>query len=144
MFDEVVRIRGRLGELVTALDPDAVTGHTARQLWAEFDGVERLAAAGKTLLARRVADTHRRDHTGTGNAAQELARRAGTTTKAARDALDTSARLADLPEVDAAIRRGELSPAQAELISDAAAANPDAGPALVALARRTSAVGTTR
>jgi hypothetical protein len=60
MFESVVRVRGQLGELVTAVDPDAVSGDTARQLWAEFDRIERLAAGAKTLLARRIAATHDR------------------------------------------------------------------------------------
>jgi hypothetical protein len=30
MFDRLVWVRGQLSELVTALDPDAVSGQTAR------------------------------------------------------------------------------------------------------------------
>jgi hypothetical protein len=71
MFDRLVRVRGQLKELVTAVDPDAVSGSTARKLWAEFDQVERLAAAGKTLLARRIAATHQRAG-GTRTAAKEV------------------------------------------------------------------------
>ena len=52
---ESVQVRDLLSELVSALDPDAVSGPTARELWGEFDRIERLGSAGKTLLARRVA-----------------------------------------------------------------------------------------
>ena len=53
-------------------------------------------------------------------------RKAGTTAGAAKDAMDTSQRLPGQPELDRALRRGELSPAQAGLISAAAAADPSA------------------
>jgi len=125
MFDMVVRLGDRLATLLDGLDPDAVSGSAAGQLWAALDRVERVAAGGKTLLARRVADTHQPDRDGARSAAEALARRAGTTVGAARDAVDTSTRLRKLPMVDAAVRRGDLSPAQAAAVSAAAAAAAD-------------------
>jgi len=100
MFEDLVRLRGQLTELVTAVDPDALSGRTAREFWAEFDRVERLAAGAKTVLARRVAATHRPDRAGTKTAADDLARRGGTSTNTARDALEISGRLAELPRLD--------------------------------------------
>jgi Domain of unknown function (DUF222) len=138
MYERLVEVRGQLAELVTAVDPDAVSGSTARMWWAEFDRVERLAAAGKTLLARRVAATHRADRSGSRTAAEELARKAGTTAGTAKDAVDTSHRLPDQPELDQAVRRGEVSPPQAALVSAAAAADPSAEQRLVELAPRVS------
>jgi len=140
MFESVVRVRGQLGELVAALDPDAVSGPTARELWAEFDRIERLGAAGKTLLARRIAATHDRDRAGSRTAAESLAKQAGTSTAAAKDALDTSHRLDELPAVAGALRRGELSPAQAAAVTSAAAADPSAQRRLLELAPRASLV----
>jgi hypothetical protein len=138
MFEDVVRLRGQLTELVTAVDPDALSGRTARELWAEFDRVERLAAGAKTVLARRVAATHRPDRAGTKTAADDLARRGGTSTNTARDALEISSRLAELPRLDEALRRGELSSAQASAISSAAALDPIAELRLVERAQRMS------
>ncbi|HEY9376053.1 MAG TPA: hypothetical protein VIQ02_03040, partial [Jiangellaceae bacterium] len=60
MFAEAVEIRDRLADLVDRLDPDAVSGSAARELWGVLDKSERLCAAGKTLLARRIAQTHQR------------------------------------------------------------------------------------
>jgi hypothetical protein len=137
MFDEAVEIRDRLAVLVDRLDPDAVSGSAARELWGVLDKSERLCAAGKTLLARRVAATHQRTG-GSRSAAEELARRGGTSTGAAKDSLDTSARLAEQPPVEQAVRRGELSPAQAALVSAAAAADPAEAQRLTELARRVS------
>lgn len=79
MFEDVVATRDRLAELVDRLDPDRCTGPAARELWRVFDSAERLCAAGKTLLARRLAETHQRT-SGTRSAAEELARTAGTST----------------------------------------------------------------
>jgi hypothetical protein len=137
MYETVVRCGDQLADLVAGLDPDAVSGPAARQWWAAFDRVERLAAGAKTLLARRVAATHQRNG-GTRSAAEDLARRAGSTTGAARDAVDTSHRLPDQPGVAGALRRGELSPAQAAVISSAAAANPAEEHRLVGLAGQVS------
>jgi hypothetical protein len=140
MYESVVRIRGQLGELVSALDPDAVSGPTARELWAEFDRIERLGSAGKTLLARRIAATHDRDRAGSRTAAESLAKKAGTSTSAAKEALDTSNRLTGLPGVADALRHGELSPAQAAAITGAADADPSAQSRLLELAPRASLV----
>src|SRR5918994_3763329 len=111
MFEVVDRLGPRLAGCVNGLDPDRVAGRDAAELWAAFDRVERLAAAGKTLLARRLADTHQPDETGTKTAAEALARRGGTSVGAARDALETSTGLHDVPQVEAAMRRGDLFPA---------------------------------
>jgi Domain of unknown function (DUF222) len=138
MYESVVRVRGQLGELVSAVDPDGVSGRAAGELWAEFDRIERLAAAGKTLLARRIAAAHQRDREGTRSAAEALARKSGTSPAAAKDAVDTSHRLAELPGVEGALRRGELSPVQAGLVSAAAAADPSVEQRLVELAARVS------
>jgi hypothetical protein len=55
MFDMLTETGDRLAALLEGLDPERVSGTAARELWAGFDRIERLAAAGKTLLARRVA-----------------------------------------------------------------------------------------
>jgi hypothetical protein len=138
MYERLVGIRGQLAELVTAVDPDAVSGPTARQLWTEFDQVERLGAAGKTVLARRVAATHQPAKRGTKTAAEDLARKAGTSTGTARDSVETSTRLPDQPKLQQALRGGQLSTAQAALISSAVAANPAEEARLVELASRVS------
>ena len=138
MFEEAVEIRDRLAGLVDRLDPDAVSGSTAGELWAVLDRSERLCAAGKTLLARRLAQTHRPETAGAKTAIEDLARRSGTSTGAAKDALDTSARLLEQPGVAGALRRGEVSLAQAAVISAAVAANSAEEHRLVELARRVS------
>lgn len=138
MFQDAMEIRHRLATLVDRMDPDAVSGTAARDLWGVLDASERLCAAGKTLLARRIAATHRPEKAGAKTAAEELASRSGTSTGAARDSLDTSARLPDQPGVDGALRRGELSLAQAVVVSAAVAAKPAEENRLVELASQVS------
>ena len=138
MFDTVVHLADRLSGLVDTLDPDRVTGAHVRELWAAFDRVERLGAAGKTLLARRLVDVHQADRAGVKTAAEVLARIGGTTTGVARDALETSERLADLPGVQAAVRRGDLSTTQAALVSSAAVADHSAEQRLLDMASTAS------
>jgi Domain of unknown function (DUF222) len=140
MFEVLVETGDRLAGLVDLLDPERITGSRARDLWNAFDRIERLAAAGKTLLARRVAATHTRTGSTDRSAVEEMGRRAGTSTKAARDAVETSTKLTELPEVDAALRRGQLSPAQADLVAGAAAANPAEQRRLLELAEHGSLV----
>jgi hypothetical protein len=142
MFEHGVgRIGDALAARVAALDPDAFSAQTASAVWAGLDRVERLAAAGKTVLARRAAqaaggtDEGRRAGQ---SGVEELARRAGTSVGAARDSVTTSQRLADLPVLDSALRAGELSAAQAQLIASAATADPSAQECLVALAPKVS------
>jgi hypothetical protein len=93
--------------------------------------------SGCARPARRIAGTHQRSG-GTRSAAEELARRGGTPTGQAKKALDTSHRLPDQPAVDKALRRGERSPAQAALISAAAAADPSQAGRLSDFAGRVS------
>ena len=96
--------------------------------------------SGEDVVGPPVADTHQPGKAGSMTAAEDLARKAGTSAGAAKEAMDTSTRLPGQPAVDTALRRGELSPAQAGLISAAAAANPSAERRLTELAPRVSLV----
>ena len=138
MFDTVVRCGDQLAGIIARLDPDRLSGQSAQSWWYALDRVERLASGGKTLLARRLAATHSQSLSGQKSAAETMARDAGTSVGAAKDALNTSERLPELDKVEAALRRGELSQAQAALISDAAAADPSAQERLLALASKGS------
>ncbi len=133
----VVRAGEMIAGVVDGLDPDAVSGSAARELWSAFDRAERLCAAGKMLLARRVAATHQRSG-GSRSAAEELARRGGTSAGQAAESVETSQRLPDQQPVEAALRRGQLSLPQAAAISAAAVANPAEAARLTELAGRVS------
>jgi hypothetical protein len=115
-----------LGAAVTSLEPEAVSDGVVSDLWADFDRVERLAAAAKTLLARRVEESEVWRRAGYRSTADYLAALAGGSVTAARGVVATSKRLAKLPATEAALRAGSLSTAQAGNIADAASVNPDA------------------
>ncbi len=109
-------------------------------MWATFDSIERLAAAAKTLLAERVEESRAWARAGERSAAEYLARKSGGSVGAARSDLETSKKLRRLPSTEAAVRRGELSRAQAETIADAAAVNPGAEGSLLEAAVGSSLV----
>lgn len=120
---------------VAVLDPDAVLATEAPAMWQSFDRIERLAASAKTLLARRVDDSGIWKRNGHRSPADYLAGKAGTTTARARGDLETSKRLPHQPTLSESCRHGDLSPAQAEAVSGAAAADPDAEGRLVDTAK---------
>jgi hypothetical protein len=124
-------LRWQLQRLV----PGDVPLGEAADMWAAFDAIERHAAAAKTLLAARVDESRAWARAGDRSPEEHLARKAGTSRGAARRGLACSKGLRGLPATEAALRRGELSPAQAETIADAAAVNPGAEQALLDTAR---------
>ena len=65
----------------------------------------------------------------------------GTSTSQAKDVLSSSKRVKGQPKVEGALRKGKLSEKQASLITDAAAANPDAEQSLLDAAAEESLSG---
>lgn len=135
---QVVEVLRVLRGVVGGLDPGSVPDGQVAELWAGFDGVERLAAAAKTLLARRVEECEIWRREGHRSAADYMAARAGGSIGSARASLATSKRLEQLPATSAAVRSGQLSSAQADRIADAASVNPEAEHGLLELADEAS------
>jgi hypothetical protein len=127
-----------LRELCAALDPDSIPLSDAPAVVASLAVIERLAAGARTRLARRVEESNVWRREGDRSPAHWLARTAGTSLGQARGTLDTSKRLVALPHTEDAVRRGELSAAQAEAVADAASVAPGAEARLVELAGRRS------
>src|SRR5688572_20987657 len=111
-------------KVVKALEPARLHPSDAVAALDEVVELEKLVGAAKALLAPRAAGAGvwRRD--GARDAADWLARKAGTTKATAVEMLSTGSRLADQPSVEAAVRSGSLSLAQAAVVSDAVAADP--------------------
>jgi len=93
-----------------------------------------MAATVKSLAAAWMAKGDNARAQGSRSPAHELARRTGASLGAARQSIEVGQRLAHQPLVNAAARRGELSPAQAALVSDAVGADPSAEAKLVSTA----------
>lgn len=127
MFEQLRCVVAQVRQLVAGLEPDRFDGPSARALVELFDEVERLGAAGKALATRRVVATGAWKHDGAHrDVASWLAGTTGATVGAARAALDTAARVAELPSTEAAWRAGTLSAAQVGAIADAASEDPGA------------------
>ncbi|MBV8951771.1 MAG: DUF222 domain-containing protein [Actinobacteria bacterium] len=77
-----------------------------------------------TLLARRVEETRAWERAGHRNAAEFVAQRSGSSVGAARTQLAVSKQLEQLPAVADAVRNGQLSTTQAELVADGAPRTP--------------------
>jgi hypothetical protein len=141
VFAEVRTAVATLEALARELDPAVFDGRDAAELLEEFGRGERLCAAAKALLARRVDESGVWRDRGHRSAAHWVAEATGETVGAATRALETARALDDLPETDAAFRAGELSGTQAAEIAIAAGADPEAETALLETAAGTSVKG---
>ncbi|MCU1374960.1 MAG: protein of unknown function endonuclease [Actinomycetia bacterium] len=116
----------QLRSMLRRLDVSLLSGAQAVTLLDWFAEVERLAAAGKALVAGRAAETNQWRHGGDRSPEEWLANRTGVGFGAAKEALTTARRLQDLPATNEAVRAGRLSPGQAAVVADAASVDPDA------------------
>jgi hypothetical protein len=130
-----------LEAVVRELDPGRFEGHDAAELLERFARGERVCAAAKALLARRVEETKVWREGGHRSAAHWMAETTGETVGAAARTLETARALEQLPETDAAFRAGRLSETQAAEITAAAGADPSAEAALLETASATSVKG---
>lgn len=134
-------LAGELAGLVGALDADALAGLAGRDaadLTGVFAEIERLAGAGKTLAAGRVAESGHYRIAGFPSAQQWLS---AVTKEGAGEAGRTIATAAHLGDAELALTRaafvgGALTAAQAGEIATAAAHAPGEQARLLAMAQR--------
>jgi hypothetical protein len=131
-------LRDQLAGFVAGLEPGIYSGADAAGAVAVLVEIERLAGAGKALLAARVADTSVWAGGGHRSPAHWLARQSGTSVGEAGATLAAVAALAVLADTDQAFRAGKLSGPQTREITAAAAINPEAEAGLLAAAERES------
>ncbi|MDQ3765940.1 MAG: HNH endonuclease [Actinomycetota bacterium] len=124
MFEQAEAARATLREAVAILEPDVVEAQAAKRLVEIYAEIERLAAAGKALAARRVASSGSWRSEGDRSPAHWMARATATSVGGAVGMLETADRMRELPETEAAMRAGRLSENQAKEIASAAAASP--------------------
>jgi hypothetical protein len=136
-------IRTELEAIVTRLDGDVLSPEDAEHLLGELTAIERIASAGKSVAARRVADSGRWRTSGERSEADWLAKQTGETVGAARGTLETAKKLKRCPKTAKAFRKGKLSKPQAEAIAGAVEADADAEDRLLGMAE-TSALGKLR
>ena len=131
------------GAFARELDADGVPVSEAKSAVERLARIEHMAAVARALLAARVAESTLWRGDGAASAADWLAKTTGTTSHTAREELAAAKRLRELPEVDAAARRGEQSLPVLAAVSDAAAADPSAESMLLAEAA-TGTLGSVR
>lgn len=131
VFDVLASATESVGSLVSGLEPGLYSGDDAARAVDAFARLERIAAAGKTLMAGRVDECSTWKASGDRSAAHWLAKRTGTTVREAKDVVDTAKRVASLPRTSAAMRAGDLSSSEAAVVSAAATVNPHAEESLL-------------
>jgi hypothetical protein len=141
VFEEVRTVVAALEAAARDLDPGRFEGRDAADLLELFGRGERVCAAAKTVLARRVDETGVWRVSGHRSAAHWVAEATGETVGAASRALETARALDELPETDAAFRAGRLSQVQAAEITSTAVADPAAESALLETSSATSLKG---
>ena len=110
--------------VLAALEPGCLTGPDALRLLEVISEGERVLAAGRTLVAKRVEESNVWRASGDRSAAHFIAKQTGTSVGRTQAALETAERLAKLPATAEAFRAGALSEVQAEAVASAAALNP--------------------
>jgi hypothetical protein len=110
----------------------SMSSQGAESLFTDVLAAERSIVALKLELAARFAENHG------AKAADDLARKSGTSKGKAKRTVDTAKKLKDQPVVTDALCNGELSEDQASLIADAADVNPSAAGDLVKKAKNGS------
>jgi hypothetical protein len=105
---------------------DALTASAADKVLDHVIAVEKAMTGVKLLIAKRAAEGETWRTRGARSAADDLAKRMGTSAGQAKDVLQASEQLGDQPEVEDALRDGKLSEKQATAIADAADKDPGA------------------
>jgi len=128
-------LEAALAGLVGRLDPSSMHGLDAKGLVSYFSRLEHLAAAGKALCARRVAESGVYELDGHRHAGEWLAAETGDSLGNALSLLEAAEAVAKLPELERAVRDGELSGSQLKVLAGAAVIDPEATSELLDTAR---------
>jgi hypothetical protein len=135
------QVLGELEQISRQLNPIELDGRHAAELFDDVARAERVCAAIKSRLARRVEETKVWRKTGHRSAAHWVAEATGETVGAATRTLEMARALEQLPDTDAAFRAGALSGTQAAEITATAVADPDAERELLETAGATGVKG---
>src|SRR5262249_39367675 len=114
-----------LGEFVAEFDPNAVPLCEATAMWRRAVQAARFADSIAMLLAPRVDEAREWKRKGYRTAADMLASDAGTTVASARSMLETSKRVTEQRKTEQALRAGDLSVTNAELVAAAIEVAPE-------------------
>jgi len=125
------RVADDLRSALSDFEPERVSGPDAARLLERYAEIEKLAAGGKLLAARRVESSNVWRKKGHRSAAAHVAEATGTGLGPAITALEAARRLGSLPATEDAVRAGRLSETQVKEIAGAAILQPDTEQELV-------------
>jgi hypothetical protein len=107
---------------LVSFQPEAYSGDACATLVEKLSAVEKVSAFARVRAAARAGECGAHRERGFADVSDWMARATGSTTGAAKATLETAAALESQPEVQAAVKSGELSFAQArELVKTEAA-----------------------
>jgi hypothetical protein len=141
VFERVRNAVNALKATARDLDPLCVDGQDAAALFEIVSEGERVCAAMKALMARRVDETGIWRKGGHWSAAHWVAEATGATVGAVARTLETAKALEQLPDTDVAFRSGQLSEVQAAEITATAVADAAAEADLLEAAHSTTVKG---
>ncbi len=133
---EVLDLLERARDVYGRLDPVAVGLAEVPPVFDALAELERLCGGAVVRMAARYEEAGTWKRNGARSPEDDIARKTGTGTSRARRKLSTSKRLCSQPKIDDAVRRGRVSPDQADEVSDGAGASPDAEDELLDTAQR--------
>ena len=134
---QVVReVRGRLAAAADGLDVDVVAPGDAVELWLALAELDRLVSGLRLVVTRKALEASVWRDEGFRSFEEWAATRSGRAHGEARREARVADRLDFLPDTEEALRRGEISPGQAEQVAEAAGADPAAEQELLGQARR--------
>ena len=109
-----------LDEILSAVDPTALHPADAAALLNAYVDIEHKAACGRVLVADRASMSEDWTRSGYRTPEEWMAAKAKTSYNEAKNTLDTSRKVKDLPKTRDAIKRGQLSSSQLNEIGPAA------------------------
>ena len=136
MAADLLDLARTVRELATGFDAALVSGEVAVAVVEELAATEKACAAARARAAVRAAECRGHERRGFADAADWLARVAGSTRGEARSALSTTAAAEGCPVTKAALAAGELSLHQAQVITRTEARCPGSEAELVEVATR--------
>jgi Domain of unknown function (DUF222) len=120
------RLANEIRAVLADLEPERLSGSDAAKLLDAFTDLEKLAAGGKLLTARRVETSNVWRTKGHRSAASHIAEVSGTGIGPAINMLQAARQLTALPTAEEAVRKGRLSEIQVKEIAGAASVVPEA------------------
>jgi hypothetical protein len=130
-LDMLQGVADELRSILAEFEPERVSGPDAARLLERYAEIEKLAAGGKLLAARRVESSNVWRRKGHRSAAAHVAQATGTGLGPAINTLQAARQLGSLPATDEAMRDGRLSETQVKEIAGAAIHQPGAEQELV-------------